>query len=209
MRYGCLHGLSAFQNERQLHATIAEKFAYLFHSFEQYVVDDLQSGVIIERFIQIVPQSFLLSINDPEPQSLLYRQIGCLDCSADLLIFTEERHESFQRITRFLPIVNQIQRCLPPLIADLILRQDFAGMDDRCGQSSLHRFVQESRVQHHRAIDAGQHSVGRDRHKTETAITHAQDRLAVGKTLHHSFHGVKRLQRKTAIFRVPGRDRKC
>ncbi len=125
---GGLHRLGALQHERQLHLPAAEQIADDFHPFEQNVVDDLQRRIFLQRLVEMLDQIAFFAVDDVRLELLLDGQIVIRGFAAVAAFraIGEEGDEMRQRIEAFAPaVVDQIQRRVPLLVGDPVLRQDF------------------------------------------------------------------------------------
>ncbi len=61
---GGLHRLGGLEDEGELHLAGAEEFADDFHSLEEEVVDDLERGVGLARFFQVLDEVAFFAVDD-------------------------------------------------------------------------------------------------------------------------------------------------
>ena len=113
----------------------------------------IASGEWVEPgFVEVVDQVAFFAVDDVLFQLFLDRQIRTSSVLGPVVISEPSGKSEMkcrQRIEAFSPpVVDQIQRGVPLLIGDSILRQNLRGVDDRSDQTGLAQLMQEGAVQH-------------------------------------------------------------
>src|SRR6266516_2025099 len=157
--HGGFHHLGGIENRWELHLAAPEEISHNFHSIEKDAVDDVQSGILLEGFVEELRQLDRPAIDVGNPfaiDQVVFQAL--LDCHIAAGSGGYREHlllgslivvdEILQRVrARGTVAVDEAPAQLHFVFGDLVERVDLVPVDDRRVQAVFKRLVQEDAVQ--------------------------------------------------------------